>query len=60
MRKTRGKKNKTKNMTVNGTSIFLPHFKHNGLVERKNEILKQQIKLLISKITLGRWTAVLT
>ena len=30
-----------------------------GLVERKNEILKQQIELLIGKTALDRWTQVL-
>ena len=30
-----------------------------GLVERKNEILRQQIKLLIGKLTLAEWTQVL-
>ena len=31
-----------------------------GLVEKKDGILKQQIKLLTSKITLGGWTKVLS
>lgn len=38
-----------KNMTLNGGSISSKTCRFAGLVERKNEILEQQIKLLIAK-----------
>ena len=52
-------KNGQKNMTLERRFHLTFNSQAAGLVERKNEILKQQIKLLIGKTALARRTQVL-
>lgn len=46
-------------MTLNGS--FIPYNQQaSGLIERKNGILKQWIKLLTSKTASAKWTKILS